>query len=347
MADVNLQLTVAGQVLNAKIQAGDGTIPLDISRIVTASGRSANPLTLTNVVNPQQQFTILNRNVVGTRAIIEALVTNFGNPAAVPPTPPLTIGYPLSQIGFYAIDPDVGEILYRISQFDNPNWVPSFSERGWEYNPTFNFATGNASTVNIEINPSGLATRSDVWNSVYFSDGDTPDFGVKTFYRLTGDAPYYEPAGDSDLFTNASIAEMRVQQDPSNPAESPFKVILPRTVIQAIFDGETGQPLSEMLDARMPTAFITDIPITPDDYFSSWGLFAIRGGISAPLEVWGFTNATMSEAPSGVTVDINTNTVRVYSATEYAGLSWTVTDYQSGVWLLTATNNTSLILIRR
>jgi hypothetical protein len=66
------------------------------------------------------------------------------------------------QIGFYATDPDIGEILYRISQFDNPNYVPAASERGWTFAPTFTFATGNASEVTFTIDPSGLATRSEV-----------------------------------------------------------------------------------------------------------------------------------------------------------------------------------------
>jgi len=160
MSNINLQLTVAGQVLNAKIQAGDGTIPLEITRIVTASGTSPDPLNLTDVVDFQQEFNITGRSIVGTRAIIDTSIVNFGN--LVKDIPPLKQGYSLSQIGIFANDPDVGEILYRISQFENPNWVPAMSERVWELSLRFNFSVGNANEITIEVNPSGFVTKDEV-----------------------------------------------------------------------------------------------------------------------------------------------------------------------------------------
>ena len=138
---VNLGLTTAGQALKAKIEMGEGAIPLELTRITTASGMSNDPLNLTAGVDEQQQYTIISKSTVGERTILSAVLTNTG----------LTVGYPMSQILFYAIDPDVGEILYRITQFANPIPVPAESERNWKHKPKFNIVTGNASEVIINI----------------------------------------------------------------------------------------------------------------------------------------------------------------------------------------------------
>ena len=154
--NIHMNLTVKGQALNAKIQAGNGTVPLEITRIVSASGTDPNPLDLTDVVGMKQTAMIIRREVIGVRAAIEIMLTNQGNPTAG--EPPLAVGYALSQFGMYAIDPDEGEILYRISQFDTPNYVPAATEMGWSINPTWNFVVGNASDVVVTIDPSGMAT---------------------------------------------------------------------------------------------------------------------------------------------------------------------------------------------
>ena len=154
--NIHMNLTAKGQALNAKIQAGNGNVPLEITRIVSASGTDPDPLNLENVVNMRQTAIIVRRDFLGIRASIEIMLTNQGNSSAG--EPPLVTGYELSQFGMYAIDPDEGEILYRISQFDTPNYVPAAAEMGWTINPTWNFIVGNASNVIVTIDPSGMAT---------------------------------------------------------------------------------------------------------------------------------------------------------------------------------------------
>ena len=156
MADVKLALTDAGLALMAKIAAGDGKVPLEITRVATSSEASPNPLTLNALSKEEQEFVITDRVITGARTTLSLYLNNYGN--ALTGQPPVVQGYPLTQIGFYANDPDEGEILMRISQFDNPNYVPAATERAWEYSPGFNFVTGNASTVIVNINPSGTAT---------------------------------------------------------------------------------------------------------------------------------------------------------------------------------------------
>lgn len=152
----------------AKINKGMGEIPLHITRIVAGSGVSDAPLALRTVLEPQQEFWIKDRSVHNGRTSIRALLSNFGQPArdGEEGIPPLQKGYPLRQIGFYAKDPDEGEILFRIMQFDNPNWIPALHEQGFNFEPTFNFGTGNASEVTIHVNDMGLATISDIENRI-------------------------------------------------------------------------------------------------------------------------------------------------------------------------------------
>ena len=160
MSNLHMALTIKGQELNAKIQAGNGDIPLEITRIVSASGRSENPLELEDVIDRRQTAQIIKREVFGVRAAIGILLSNQGNPTTG--EQPLASGYTLSQFGMYAIDPDEGEILYRISQFETPTYVPAATEMGWTINPTWNFTVGNASEVIVNIDPEGMATAGDL-----------------------------------------------------------------------------------------------------------------------------------------------------------------------------------------
>jgi hypothetical protein len=186
------------------------------------------------------------------------------------------------QIGFYATDPDEGEILMRISQFDNPNYVPAASERAWEFEPTFNFVTGNASTVVIQIDPSASVSRMDIWNSVDISNAPPNALlGVRTHYMVERNSPDYTPyspdsgftlqgtfdpttglddEGDpipapditnngfyTSLFAGARITEIRIISDPSNPNGSPYEVALPITILSAVVDPVTRHSLLTIL----------------------------------------------------------------------------------------------------
>ena len=248
MTDVNTALTAAGQVLRAKIELGDGTVPLEITRIVTAAGRSDDPLNLTAGIDEKLEFKITGRVTAGTRTVIRCLLTNYGNPETG--EPPLAVGYPLSQVLFYAIDPDEGEILYRISQYGSPYYVPAVHERGWTFEPTFNFVTDNAREVIVRIDPSGFATLNNVWGSVEYSDNAEPAAGVKTHYRETEDASEYTPSVPTALYEGAKITEIIVRDSPGDPAENNARIALPVTVLEAVLKQETGETLAKLLEGH-------------------------------------------------------------------------------------------------
>jgi len=157
MADINMKLTTAGQVLAAKIEQGDGTIPLEITRIVTVAVASNDPLNQVFIEDDiRQEFAITSRTQVGATAKLRGRLDNFGDAGAG--IPPLDEGYPVAQVWVCAMDPDEGEIIYRLSQPTNPGWMPAFRERPMELTPIFTFTVGNATEVIIEIAPGDWAT---------------------------------------------------------------------------------------------------------------------------------------------------------------------------------------------
>jgi len=212
MADIQLALTLAGQALNAKIQVGSGTVPLPITRIVASDDISGDPLTLTpGEVAIAQEFNVTGITTDGNRATINALLTNVGNPKTIPPVLPLAAGYLLSRIIFFANDPDNGEIVYRVTQFEKPIPVPAEKERPWTYKPTFNIYVGNASEVTVNVDPSGFATIKYVDDAIaafprvdypIISDEEPPDLPIGGTWigplkDMGGDIVIVTPGGGS------------------------------------------------------------------------------------------------------------------------------------------------------
>jgi len=162
MTDVNVVLTEQGKALRAKIEEArmDGNeIPLTYTRIQSAAGTSPNPVELYELVDPRREFSVLESFSEDGETVITCHLTNLGDPEN--DIEPLAEGYPLSQIGFFALDPDEGEILYRISQYDYPIPIPSAASRPWMYEPTFTIKTDNASVVVVNANLPGLVTRKE------------------------------------------------------------------------------------------------------------------------------------------------------------------------------------------
>ena len=150
-------LTDLGLALNAKIQAGRGDVPLHITRIVLGAGTSGNPTSQTDVIDPLSFFVpIIRQSDSNGMAEIQIQITNVGNPDLA--IPPLIAAQTFQQIGFIAVDPDEGEILYRISQFDSPAIIPAVSDFPFTVAPIYIFSTANAETVSIQVDPAGLVT---------------------------------------------------------------------------------------------------------------------------------------------------------------------------------------------
>lgn len=149
----NTVVTQLGLNLQAKLEA---SAQLKLTRAVTSTNY-VNPDTLvrqTTMTN-QKQTLILNDVIPmdGGKAIFPITLTNIN----------LVTGYTLNQIGVFATDPDLGEILYFIAQAEQPDPIPPASELP-DFTITYRFSMikANAGSIVATIDPAALATKIDV-----------------------------------------------------------------------------------------------------------------------------------------------------------------------------------------
>ena len=347
-------VTAKGLALNAKIQKGDGKVTLPLIEVVADAGRSDDLLNLEDSIDPRLSFSFEQKTSVGVHARIRVLLTNLGNPNTNPPTPMLTVPFSMHQINFFANDPDEGRILYQVYRFDiDPStnsgipYVPSAAERPWVYNPTFILTMTDAGLLSIEIDPQSLVSRQSLREGFDEHNRDPaahPDIRalisalighvIAGIVDTVADLP---PAGDFPAKT-----VFLVREDENHDGAATLYEVSEAGVW--VFISRLGGALG-----GAPNTLITTIPISGTDSFGIWQLYQNEGGIFAPLEDWGFTNATLTTIPSRVETDLNTNTAQLFATSEYAGQTWAVQQYQPGVWLITAAENPSksLILVRR
>ena len=146
-------ITNKGFALLAKLTQGN---TLKITGAVSGSGTVDAALLQeqTSVSNQKQTFTIENVSFPSERkcALILSL-TNAG----------LRSGYPLSQIGIKAQDPDEGEVLFSIFQAEDSERVNIPSETvlpGYKVEWNYNLVFDNADIVNVDVDPANTVSRS-------------------------------------------------------------------------------------------------------------------------------------------------------------------------------------------
>ncbi|RBR36019.1 hypothetical protein [Enterococcus cecorum] len=184
-------ITNKGRTLMAKLLSGRATATftkISISSTVYSSGDLA---ALTALSNVKQTATCQAKPNNGATVSVEAAFNNTG----------LAAGYDVNTIGVYATDPDEGEILYAVATAKQNGYMPAdtgVSKTGLTV--AFYTEVGNASQVNLTVEPGAVATKLDVKNLqaniedlqgfVGYNDADV--YGVevdmvnKTFKRLAG-----------------------------------------------------------------------------------------------------------------------------------------------------------------
>lgn len=188
-----LVITSKGQALLAKMIAGSGNIEftkVSASSTAYTDSQLEGLTSLTNVKQTSLISKVTRTNEVAIK--VEAAFTNTE----------LTAGYYMKALGLYAVDPDVGEILYAVTRETSGNC----------YMPAYNGITvsgayvqlvttvGNADNVSLEVDQAAVATIGDIHDLQkqiadleafvgYTSDdvyGVEVDFVNKKFTRLAG-----------------------------------------------------------------------------------------------------------------------------------------------------------------
>lgn len=143
-------LTTRGKNLQAKVDAGQTTLTFTKMKIgsgILPNGQSLE--SLTELITPKQNIPISGIAVNGNMTTLTAVITNAG----------VTAGYQVRELGVYATDPTLGEILYSVTVDSAPDYLP---EEGGavavsqEFN--YNIAVSNAANVSAILSTSGLVT---------------------------------------------------------------------------------------------------------------------------------------------------------------------------------------------
>ena len=145
----NASLTEKGADLQNKLINGE---TLKITKVKTGAGKvSAMYLRQqTEVANPVQELTIQPATIADDNIIIPVLLDNIG----------LTESYELWQVGFYAEDPDEGEILYCIAQAAKGKDIPTELESpGYSIVWNFHFKNSEENPFELSMTPAGLTSK--------------------------------------------------------------------------------------------------------------------------------------------------------------------------------------------
>ena len=143
-------LTTRGKNLQAKVDAGQTTLTFTKMKIgsgILPNGQSLE--SLTELITPKQNIPISGIAVNGNITTLTAVITNAG----------VAAGYQVRELGVYATDPTLGEILYSVTVDSAPDYLP---EEGGavavsqEFN--YHIAVSNAANVTATLSTSGLVT---------------------------------------------------------------------------------------------------------------------------------------------------------------------------------------------
>lgn len=144
----NASLTEKGVDLHNRLINGK---TLKITKVKTGAGKV--PVMYlrqqTEVTNPMQELTLQPATISDDNIIIPVLLENIG----------LTESYELWQVGFYAEDPDEGEILYCIAQAAKGKDIPTEHESpGYSIVWNFHFKNSEENPFELNITPAGLVS---------------------------------------------------------------------------------------------------------------------------------------------------------------------------------------------
>ena len=149
MANWNkITMTDVGATLQAKINAGLTT--LKFTRVAIGSGNRTGDLgSATGLIKEELTLGINKITQNGNTVTIELTISNTG----------VKTGFKITEMGLFATDPDVGEVMYVALVDDNPDYMPAEGSRTvvqQEFQLQFTMSnTGNVSAI---INPNGFLT---------------------------------------------------------------------------------------------------------------------------------------------------------------------------------------------
>lgn len=145
-------ITQRGIALQAKVEAG---AVLKFTKIALGSGTPADLSTATALVSLKQNLSISSKGVKNNTCVVYATGTNINVSAA----------YQAKEMGLFAQDPDLGEILYAVTTDSTPDTVPAnTSATVVTQRIGLAVAISASSTVSVVLSTTGFITAEDAHN---------------------------------------------------------------------------------------------------------------------------------------------------------------------------------------
>jgi len=144
-------LTNQGQALQAKINAGKTT--LRITRLGLGSGTASNVMTLTGLVKQEQSISIGSIETENNKVIIKTTLNNKN----------VSRAYEQREMGLFATDPNVGEVLFAYMIDNNPDTMPAYNSSTVVAEAlTLNLLFSNTGNISATLDTSLYATLKDL-----------------------------------------------------------------------------------------------------------------------------------------------------------------------------------------
>ena len=143
----NTVITEKGLALQTKLLDG---ATLRITKVEAGAGKTADDIRKqTEVLQVKQGLSLQMVKKTEKQIIIPVLLENLN----------VSESYELWQIGFYAEDPDEGEILYCLAQASEGKIIPSATESpGFSITWNFHFKVSDGEKIDMQIEPAGLVS---------------------------------------------------------------------------------------------------------------------------------------------------------------------------------------------
>lgn len=206
-------ITKKGQALMAKVVSGATKLAFTRIAVSEATNLGSDLASLTGIGTIKQSQPVAS--VVRQNDTYVKVSASFSNES-------LSTGYYVRNIGLYATDPQEGEILYSISVADESSktadWMPPFNNIGSSsLIVDLVTAVSNASNVTVSVDPSALATVTqlntlrdevqDVKSFVGYEDDST--YGVEVDYA---NRKITRIAGNENLSAGADFDNLKPWQ---------------------------------------------------------------------------------------------------------------------------------------
>ena len=157
MASYNpLRLTPAGKVLFAKVYANTATTKF--TKVASGCGayeENEDYADRTELKDKKQEFPIGSMDIINRENVqLNLILYNYG----------ITKGYNITEIGLYAYDPDVGEILYAVMTAQEGMWdyFPAYTEiRTATISLKLIVAVSDTDKITIQVDEEAFVTRKE------------------------------------------------------------------------------------------------------------------------------------------------------------------------------------------